>query len=292
MGGERRVPLPGRDIGWKGFLIALKRAWEEDNVGDVARALTFSGVLAIFPFLLFVVALASLILDPALATAITDQLYEVAPAAVADILGSRLQALSRGAPPGLLTLSGAGAVWAASGGVAALMRALNTAYNARESRPWWKVRAIALLTTVAGAILSIVAALVVVATPALADALGGGPVAELFVWLRLPVAAGLMILVLALLYHLLPDVRLPFRLITPGSVVAVVIWLAASVGFSIYVANFGSYEITYGALGGVIVLLVWMWISAQAILLGAEINAVLWSAAQGEAAPAEAEPRR
>jgi membrane protein len=88
--------------------------------------------------------------------------------------------------------------------------------------------------------------------------------------------------VLALIYYLLPDVKLPFRLITPGSVVAVLIWLAASFGFSVYVTNFGSYEITYGALGGVIVLLLWMWISAQAILLGAEINAVLWGAAREE----------
>jgi len=287
------VVKPGRDISWKEFFLGLKREWEMDNVGDVAAALTFSSVLALFPFLLFVVAVASLILDPAQVESLTAELYRVAPRAVADILGERLHALGSGGSPGLLTLGGVGAVWAASGGVVALMRALNAAYDVEETRSWWKVRVLAVLTTLAGAVLSILAAAIAIATPAIANAVGAGWLTSLVVLLRIPVAALLMALVLALLYYVLPSAKQRFRLITPGAVVAVLIWLAASIGFSHYVANFGSYEVTYGALGGVIVLLLWMWISSQAILLGAEINALLERGPrEAPAGPAGPEPER
>lgn len=266
--------LPGRDIGWKEFLRTLWREWDTDNVGDIAGALTFSAVLALFPFLLFVVSLASLFLDPAQALLLTAELQRIAPSAVATILGERLQSLSAGSRPGLLTMSAIGAIWAASGGVTALMRALNQAYDVPERRSFWKVRGIAVLTTLVAAVLSIVAAVIAIATPALAGAIGG-PLETLILWLRIPLAALIMMLVLALLYYFLPDVEQDFRFITPGSVTAVILWVLASLGFSLYVSNFGSYEVTYGALGGVIVLLLWMWISSQAVLLGAEINAVI-----------------
>jgi len=154
------------------------------------------------------------------------------------------------------------------------MRALNQAYDVEESRSFWKVRGIALLATLIAAALSILAAVIAIATPVVADAIGG-PIGTAILWLRIPVAGLIMMLVLALLYYYLPDVEQEFRFITPGSVAAVILWLLASLGFSLYVSRFGSYEVTYGALGGVIVLLVWMWISSQAVLLGAEINAVI-----------------
>ncbi|MCC6552897.1 MAG: YihY/virulence factor BrkB family protein [Polyangiaceae bacterium] len=266
--------LRGRQISWKDLLKTLYREWDTDNVGDTAAALTFFGVLAIFPFFLFVVSVASLILDPARALELTADLRRVAPPAVATILGERLQALSAGSRPGLLTVGALGAIWATSSGVTALMRALNQAYDVKDSRPWWKVRGIALLTTLVGAVLSIVAAALVLATPAVAHAIGG-PIETVILWLRFPIAALVMMLVLALLYYFLPDVEQDFRFITPGSVTGVLIWIAASVGFSLYVQSFGSYEVTYGALGGVVVLLLWMWISSMAVLLGAEINAVI-----------------
>jgi membrane protein len=155
-----------------------------------------------------------------------------------------------------------------------LMGALNTVYGVEEKRPFWKVRGIALLTTLATAVISIVSAVVAVATPPLAAKLGG-PFPTLVTWLRLPLAGVLMMFLWALLYFALPDVKQSFKFITPGSVVGVVIWLIASWGFSVYVANFGSYDANYGAIGGVIVMLMWMWISAQVILLGAEINAIV-----------------
>ena len=266
--------LPGRGLSWKQFFKDLKTEWSQDNVGDVAGSLTFFSVLAIFPFLIFLVSLASLLIDPQLAQSLTDQLATVAPPEVTAILGGQLQSLAQGGSAGLLTLSGLGAIWAASGGVMSLMRSLNRVYDVQESRPFWKTRGIAILGTLVGAGIGLLAALVAVFTPVIAQAIGG-PAPALAAWLRLPVAGVLLMLVWALADGAVPDVEQKFRFITPGSVVGVLIWLAASWGFSVYVQNFGNYQATYGALASVIVLLFWLWITSQVILLGAEVNAIL-----------------
>ncbi|WP_437621590.1 YihY/virulence factor BrkB family protein [Sorangium sp. So ce1151] len=265
--------LPGKEIPWKDFLNDIKQEWVKDKVDTVAAALAFFGVLAIFPFLLFAVALAGLVIDPAESARLIRELYQVAPPAVANILGERLQALTEGQSPGLLTLGALGAVWAASGGVIALMDALNSAYGVEDSRSFLKRRGISLLVTLGGAVLLAIASALTVAAPAIAEHLG--PFGTLLLWLRVPVSALIVMAVLATLYYVLPDVEQKFRFITPGSVVAVVIWVLASLGFSFYVSRFGSYEVSYGALGGVIVLLLWSWISSMAVLLGAEINAII-----------------
>ena len=266
--------LPGKGMKWREFLKELTNEYLNDNIGNVAGAVTFSALLALFPFLLFLVALAGLIIDPAQAQVLIDELGKVAPPAVTEILGQRLKDLSAGSSVGLLTVGGLGAVWAASGGVAALMDALNTVYSVKETRPFWKSRGIAILVTLAGAALSILASAAMVATPAFASWLGE-PLGTVIMWLRLPVAGLLMMLVWAMIYYVLPDVEQDFKFITPGSVVGVLLWLIASTGFSIYVRNFSSYDVSYGALGGVIVMLMWMWISSQVILIGAEVNAIL-----------------
>ena len=266
--------LPGKGMSWKEFFVELKNEWTNDNVSLVAGALTFFGVLALFPFLLFLVALAGLIIDPKQAEALVQELGRVAPAAVTQIVGQRLHDLATSNSVGLLTVGGLGAVWAASNGVVKLSEVFNTAYDVKESRPFWKVRLMAIVITLAAAVLSIVAALGMVALPAFADKLGQ-PLGTVVLLLRWPAAGLLIMLVWAMLYYFLPDVKQDFKFITPGSVVGVILWLVASWGFSVYVNNFGKYDATYGALGGVIVLLLWMWISAQAMLLGAEINAIL-----------------
>ncbi|WP_224360495.1 YihY/virulence factor BrkB family protein [Hyalangium versicolor] len=266
--------LPGKGMGWKEFFKNLKNEYSRDKISDVAGALTFFGVLAIFPFLLFLVSLASVIIDPAQAQVLIHQLAQVAPREVVSILGERLQALAASKNVGLLTVGGLGAIWAASGGMVALMTALNTVYGVEDKRPFWKVRGIAILVTLFTAVFSILAAAVAVATPPLAQKIGG-PFPTLVTWLRLPVAGLLMMFLWAVLYYALPDVKQRFKFITPGSAVGVVVWLIASWGFSVYVTNFGSYDANYGAIGGVIVLLMWMWISAQVILVGAEINAII-----------------
>ncbi|XXF80665.1 YihY/virulence factor BrkB family protein [Myxococcaceae bacterium GXIMD 01537] len=281
--------LPGKGMGWGEFFKLLKDEYTRDKVSDVAGSLTFFGVLALFPFLLFLVALAGLIIDPKQAQALIDELARVAPQEVTAILGQRLRELGESSSVGLLTLGGVGAIWAASSGIAALMRALNAAYGVEESRPYWKVRAIALVSTLLSAGVSILAALAAVATPALGRALGE-PFEGIITWLRLPVAGVLMMFVWALLYWALPDVHQKFKLITPGSVVGVIIWLIASWGFSKYVANFGKYSVNYGAIGGVIVLLLWMWITSQVVLLGAEVNSLLEQHSAEGKAPGAREP--
>lgn len=265
---------PGKTVSWKNFFKSLKEEWGRDRVSDAAGAVTFFGILAIFPFMLFLVSLASVIIDPAQAESLIKQLGQVAPAEVTKILGDRLRDLAKDNSVGLLTLGGVGALWAASGGMVALMTALNITYGVKESRPFWKVRGTALIATLAGALIGVLAALVAVATPALAGWLGE-PLGTVVQWLRLPVAGLLMMFLWACLYYFLPDVEQKFKFLTFGSIVGVLLWVIASWGFSKYVANFGSYDANYGALGGVIVMLMWLWISAQVILLGAEINAIL-----------------
>jgi membrane protein len=258
----------------KPFLKELIAEWSDDLISDSAAALTFFGILALFPFLLFLVTLAGLIIDPAQAEVLVAQLSEVAPREVTEIVGGQIRALASGGSPGLLTVSALGAVWAASSGVASLMEALNRAYDVKERRPFWKVRGIALLATLAAAILSIIATATAVVIPAITDLLGE-PLGTIVTWLRLPVAGFLVMLLWAVLYYVLPDVEQEFKFVTPGSVIGVLLWLLASWGFSIYVSNFGNYGATYGALGGVVVLLLWMWVSSIALLLGAEINALV-----------------
>jgi membrane protein len=266
--------LPGKGISWKVFLLDLKREWVKDQVDTVAAALAFFGMLALFPFLIFAVSLAGLIIDPAQASTLISQLYQVAPRAVADILSDRIRVLTTtGQSPGLLTAGALGAIWAASGGVTALMGALNTAYGVEDRRPLWKRRGLAILVTLGAALLVTVASAIAVATPAIAGYFG--PLAPLILWARLPVSALIVALVLAVLYYVLPDVEQEFRFITPGSLVAVALWLLASLGFSFYVRRFGSYEVSYGALGGTVIFMLWMWISSMAVILGAEINAII-----------------
>ncbi|WP_342374616.1 YihY/virulence factor BrkB family protein [Myxococcus stipitatus] len=283
--------LPGKGMAWKEFFKLLKEEWKRDDVSNVAGALTFRAILALFPFLLFLVSLAGVIIDPNQAQVLIQELGKVAPKEVTSILGQRIESLASSNPVGLLTVGGVGAIWAASGGIVALMDALNTAYGVNETRPVWKLRLIAVGTTLMAAVVTILAALAAVVAPALAGKLPG-PAATVVLWLRLPVAGLLMMFLWAVLYYVLPDTRNRFRFITPGSVVGVVIWVAASWAFSKYVANFGKYDVSYGAIGGVIVLLLWMWLSSQVLLLGAEINAILEQrSAQVESKPRPAEAR-
>ncbi|ACG74349.1 ribonuclease BN [Anaeromyxobacter sp. K] len=266
--------LPGDGMSWREFGKGLYHELDHDNVTDLAATVTYYGVLALFPFLLFLVALASVVITPAQAQQLVHQLAQVAPGEVTKIVGDRIQQLGAQQNVTLLGFGALGALWAASGATLALMRSLNTAYDVGESRPFWKVRAIALLMTVVAGVLALVGALAAVATEPLANAIGGRAGAAIL-WLRLPVAALVMMFLWALLYYVLPDVEQRFKFITPGSVFGVVLWVLASWGFGKYVANFGHYDKTYGSIAGVIVLLFWMWLSALVLLVGAEINALI-----------------
>jgi membrane protein len=266
--------LPGKGMSWKEFLKALKAELSNDGVTDLAATVTYYGILALFPFLLFLVALASVVINPSDAERIVEQLEQVAPPAATQILGDRIRQLGAQQNTGLLGFGALAAIWAASGGVMALIGALNRTYDVKEGRPWWKVRGIALLMTLVSGAIALLAALVAIATAPLADAVGG-PIGMAIGWLRLPAAGLLMMLLWALLYYVLPDVEQQFKFITPGSVFGVILWVLASWGFSRYVTSFGSYDKNYGALGGVIVLLLWMWLSSLVLLVGAEVNALI-----------------
>jgi membrane protein len=269
-----RVRLPGKGLSWKEFFRALKDAWQRHGIDDIAGSVTFFGVLGLFPFLVFLLALASLVIDPRQTEELVRQLGRVTPPEVTAILGTRVRAFARQPSLGPLTIGALAAAWSATGAVVALMAALNTIHGVTERRPFWKVHLIAFLTMVFGAVGAFVATLTAVAAPALGHALGP-EVATVVNWLRLPVAGFVMMIVWAVLYYVLPDVEQRFRPITKGSVAGVILWLVASWGFSLYVTHFPTAQAIYGALGGFVVLLLWMWISSMALLLGAAINTIL-----------------
>jgi len=269
-----RLLWPGRDIPWKEFFKKLVKELDHDSVDDVAATVTFYCVLALFPFLLFVVGVLSKVVSWDTIESIVQQVSQVMPRDVTTIVSERLTALKSQPATGLLTLSFIGALWSASAGVASLIPALDRAYDVVENRPFWKRRLLAIVTTLGVGLISIVASLIAIAVPALARWIGG-PLGTALAWLRLPLAGLIIMVTWAGLYQFLPNVKPRFQPVTPGSVVGVLLWVAASWGFSFYVQHFGSYEATYGALGGVIVLLLWMWVSTMALMLGAEINKIL-----------------
>jgi membrane protein len=278
-------PAKPTDLGWPAWWATLKRTvleFDSDGLMDWAAALTYYSVLAVFPGLILLASVLGLIggtvIEPLL-----DSVGQVAPGPARDILTGTLTNLgaSQQAAGSLAIVGLAGALWSASGYVGAFMRASNTIYDVPEGRPIWKTLPIRIgITLVVGAVLA-ASALIVVFTGELAQWLGGlvgaGPTA-LTVWsvVKWPVLLILVDVVFALLYWAAPNAKQAgLRWITPGGLLAVVLWVVASAGFGLYVAHFASYNKTYGTLGGVAVFLIWLWISNIAILLGAELDAEL-----------------
>lgn len=266
--------IPGTNLSFREFFRDFGKAWSKHDLSTVAGALTYFGFLSIFPFLLFLVALASVIITPTEAEKLIAELRNVAPPDVADILGARIHSLSQSGSPGLLTVGALGALWAASGAVSTLIDVINRAYGVKESRPYWKVKGLAILVTIAAAVLTIIGAVLVVATPAVAHALSD-TLGTVIGYAGYPVGFIVMIGAIVLLYYVLPDVKQRFRFILPGAILAGLLWLGVSVGFSVYVRYFGNYEKTYGTLGGIIIFLIWMYLSSLTVLIGAEVNAII-----------------
>jgi len=256
--------------------------FRRDNLTDLAAALTYYGVLAIFPAIIALVSILGLIGQSATQPLI-ENLGKVAPGPAKEIFTSAIQNLnkSQGAA-GIIFIAGlAGALWSASGYVAAFMRASNAIYDVEEGRPIWKTLPLRVSVTVVTVVLLAISAVAVVLTGGLAKQVGnlvgvGSSAVQAWDIAKWPVLVVLVGFMLAILYWAAPNVRHPgFRWISPGSILAVAVWLIASGAFALYVANFSSYNKTYGALAGIIVFLVWLWISNIAILLGAEFNAEL-----------------
>ena len=281
-----------------GVLKRTIREFREDNLTDWAAALTYYGILSIFPAIIALVSILGLVGSSA-TQPLLDNIGEVAPGPAKDIFTSAIENLQKDqGAAGILFIAGlAAALWSASGYVAAFMRASNDIYDVEEGRPIWKTLPTRIGTTVVLVLLLAIVAVAVVLTGGLAKEAGnvigvGSQAVDIWNIAKWPVLLLIVSFMFAFLYWAAPNVKHPkFRLISPGGILAVVVWLVASAAFAFYVANFGSYNKTYGTLGGVITFLVWLWISNIAVLLGAEFNAELERGHQIERGhPAREEP--
>ncbi|MEV6759132.1 YihY/virulence factor BrkB family protein [Streptomyces sp. NPDC051105] len=280
---ERRAPDTPTQLpktAWGAVLKGSLREFKDDELTDRAAALTYYGLLSLFPALLVMVSLLGLA-GKSTTDSVLNNFKHFTPGSARDIITGAVSQLQNNAGIGsIMAVVGIVlAVWSASGYVAAFIRAANRVYDMPEGRPVWKILPVRVGLTVVLLILAVVSALIVVFTGALAreagTALGIGDTA-LTVWsiAKWPVLVVLVTIMIALLYWATPNARVKgFRWITPGSFLALVIWLIASAAFAFYVANFASYNKTYGTMAGVIVFLVWLWISNLAILLGLEFDA-------------------
>ena len=284
-----RIPLTWGELATR----TLKEANDDNSLG-LAAELSYYFLLALVPAIVCVVALASF-LPPQTIQDTIESLRRFAPGDVVDIVRDQLTALANRSNQGIFTFGLLFALWSSSAAMVSVTSALNRAYDIEEARPWWKVRLTAILLTLGVAIFVVVAFGLVLIGPTVADYLArslgfGALFTTLWDVLRWPFAFALMTLGLGLIYYFGPDAEQDWEWVTPGAVVGTALWLIASVGFKIYVTRFGTYNETYGSLGGVMVLMLWFYISGLAILIGAEMNAEIEHASPHGKAPGEKVP--
>jgi membrane protein len=267
---------------WMGVLKRTFKEFSDDNCTDWAAALTYYGLLALFPAIIALVSVVSLVGDPQKTTdALLDIVRDLGPeTAVQTFEGPIQQVVGAQSTAGIALILGlAGALWSASGYVSAFSRASNAIYEVEEGRPFWKLRPLQILITLVAVVMVAIVAVGLVVTGPLAESVGsaigiGDTAVTIWSIAKWPVMIIIVSLIFSLLYYATPNVKQPkFSWFTMGGFVALVIWVIASVAFAFYVANFGSYNKTYGSLGAVISFLVWLWITNCAILFGAEFNA-------------------
>ncbi len=266
-------------------MATLKRTvleFKEDNGTDWAAALTYYSVLSIFPALIAMVSIVGLVGDPKKVTKnLTDIVNKFGPSTTSHTFKGPIESLTanRGAAGALLIVGVLGALWTASGYVGGFFRASNVIYEVEEGRPFFKLRPLQVLVTFLQVFLLAAVAVALVVTGPVAEKVGSGlgiGSTAVRVWdiAKWPVMAAIVLLAIAVLYFASPNAKLRgFASVVPGAVLALVVWLIASAAFAFYVANFGSYNKTYGALGAAITFLIWLWITNVAIVLGAEFNA-------------------
>ena len=273
-------PLSIRPKGWKNALLRTKDEIKKDHVPIVAAGMAFWAMLAIFPALIALVSIYGLVADPESVQRQLSNASEMLPSSARDLIATQLNDIVRSSSSALgigLIVSVVGALWSASAGTKTAITAINMAYDQKENRGFFKLRGLALLLT-AGALLTVGVMVVLVAVlPALFDTIGLGQVGrDVITYGRWPALALLVMAGLGILYRLAPCRKGPrWQFVTPGSIVATLLWLGLTGLFSFYVSSFGSYNETYGALGGVIVLLLWFFLSSFVVLVGAELNAEL-----------------
>ena len=263
----------------RGLARSIKN-FSADDMTVYAAALSYQLFFSLFPFIIFLLALLGLLNIPGFFDWLIKQSQTMLPGQASGLMKNIIGQIRGQAAGGALSLGAVLALWSASAAVRMAMHALNVAYKV-EDRAAWKKFPLSLIYTVLLAVLLIAAAALMLIGPQLAtwiaEQVGMGSVfATVWTWARIPVAVVLLVLVAALVYYLFPNTDQPFRFVTPGAVLAVIVWVLASLGFSWYVANFASYNATYGSLATVIVLLFYFFISAAILLFGAELNSEVY----------------
>ena len=267
---------------WSETLKRTVREFKADKLQHWAAALTYYAILSIFPALLVMVSLVGLIEDPASVTRVlTQTVSDLGPSTAAQTFQRPIESLTsnRGTAGVVFFIGVIGALWSASSYVSAFADACNSIYRVQEGRPFWKLKPLQLAITFVLIMLAAFVALALVLSGPIVGALGsslgiGDTVLTVWRFAKWPAMIVLVLLIFGVLYYTAPNARIRgVRWVTVGALLALVAWIVASVAFAIYVANFGSYNKTYGALGGVVVFLLWMWLTNVAILFGAEVNA-------------------
>ena len=273
---ERPSEIPPR--GWFAVLKRVKAEVKDDNVPLLAAGVAFYAILAIFPAIIALATVYGMVADPAQVEAQVAEFAKSLPAGADELITEQLknvtsagrQSLSIGLAVSLLAV-----LWSVSSGVQGLVKSLNLVYDERETRGFIKLRGLSLLLTLGAIVVAVVALVLITVFPGVIDNFGLGKAGELAASIvRWIVLALLVLVAFAVLYRFAPDRANPrWRWVSGGAVVALVLWLLGSIGFSWYVDNFGKYNQTYGALAAVIILLLWLYLSAFAVLLGAELDA-------------------
>lgn len=272
-----------------------RRTWREivaDDVLGLAARLSYYAFLALFPAILFLLALASFFPLSNIADDVGRSLAPFVSAQVLELIQEQMRRLADNDDGGLLTFGVAGALWSSSAALVSIVSALNRAYDIEEGRPWWKVRLVSIALTMGVAVLVLFALSLILVGPDLATKLGqatglGAPVEWAWLILQWPIVFALASSGIGLIYYFGPDADQDWVWITPGAVAATVLWLVVSLAFKVYVTNFTDYEGTYGTVGAVIVVLLWFYVSGIAILVGAELNAEIEHASPYGKGPGE-----
>ena len=284
-----KIPLT-----WSELLKKTLQETSADNVLGLAAQLAYYFLLALVPAIVCVAAFISFFPPQVLQDAL-QAISGIAPATLIEIIREQMQNVSGGANSGLFTFGLLMALWSSSAAIVGICDAMNRAYDIEEGRPWWKVRLTAIALTLGLALFVVVSVALVMLGPTMADAMAmrlglGAPFAVAWKVLQWPVVFCLIAIAIAMLNYFGPDAEQDWTWITPGAVLATILWLVASLGFKIYVTRFSDYNETYGSLGGVIMLMLWFYITGVAILVGAEMNAEIEHASPHGKDPGEKVP--
>jgi membrane protein len=282
MQSSRTSALRGRTLGAFRVVRLAASGFSTHDMSTYAAALAYRLLFSLFPFIVFLTTLLGFLRMPELFDWLRDQAAYLLPEQAMDLVNTVVTEVQT-PQGGLMSVAVALAIWSASAGVLGTMNALNVVFEVKERRATWKRILVSLVYTLALALMLVIAAAMMITGPGLLTWLThyvrlDSYFIEVWTWLRWPVVLFLLTLVVSMVYYAGPNLKQPFRLITPGAVIAVVAWVAASIAFAVYVQTFAGYNKTYGSMGAVIVLLLYFFLSAAVMLFGAEVNAVLMRA--------------